>query len=298
MSSGFLQTSHGSHVFYDYKLVNSELPVLVFLNGLSDGTESWNPIIENLRDSRNVLRVDLIGQGQALEKDLQADLRLNYRVSVQEQAQALTLILEHLKIKNLIDLVGFSYGGGVALEFFRINPEQLNRLFLWLPYIIRLDQAHPLQRLWSRQFRILKFLPGPAQIAFQMGERVYDHFLHHYMHQRYQKRIPDREMREIAVQLSEGIMKFNAFEALQNLPPIPIHLITVEQDTLVPSFLYREFWQRIPASHKKTWLSIQNGEHLILEQAPAYLARWLEHILTNPKAHGIFRGRTYEDISA
>lgn len=298
MASGFLQTSQGHHVFYDSKFTDDKLPVLVFLNGLSDATESWTPLIEHLNEPHNLLRVDLIGQGRALEHDFEVGLKLNYRVTVSQQADALALILEHLKIKKAIDLVGFSYGGGVAMEFLRHHPEQITRLFLWLPYIIRLDQAHPLQRLWSRQFRALRSIPGPAQLCFQITERVYDNFLHHYMHHRYQKRIPDQQMREIAVQLSQGIMEYNAFEVLKELPLAPIHLVTVEQDTLVPSYLYKEFWEKIPASHQRTWLSIEDGEHLILEQAPLYLAKWLEHLLKNRTLKGTFHGRTFEEVPA
>lgn len=281
MTDGYLKVEAGAHVYFNYQNRGRGLPTLVLLNGLSDDTESWSPLIESLSQPCNILRLDLMGQGRAVEKDLERGLRLRYKWTVHQQAEALKCILDTLAIQDPVDLVGFSYGGGVALEFSRCFPEKIKRLFLWLPYIIRLDQAHPLQRLWNRQFRALKSLPGPSQLGFQVVENVYGNFLHQYMHQRFRPRIPDQRMREIAVQLSEGIMPFNAFEILSQLPAKPIHLVTVERDTLVPAHLYQEFWGQLPSSLKTSWLQIQDGEHLILEQAPLYMARWLEYLLSH-----------------
>jgi hypothetical protein len=79
--------------------------------------------------------------------------------------------------------------------------------------------------------------------------------------------------------LTEGIMPFNAFEVLADLPDNSVHLVTVENDTLVPKSLYLEIWDRLPESKKCSWLNIKDGEHLIFEQAPLFCAQWIETAL-------------------
>jgi pimeloyl-ACP methyl ester carboxylesterase len=292
MTSGYLQTPSGASVYYEYREQNSKLPLLVFLNGLSDDTTSWLPLLQLLETKRNVLLIDLIGQGKALARDQERNLDLSYEVTTTEQCAAFTQVLAHLNRREKFELVGFSYGGGVALEFASTYPERIEQLFLFLPFIIRLDMALPVQRYWYRQLDFLRQLPGPAQPVMRICENAYQNFLHQYMHVRYSARIPDRELREVAVQLSEGIMKFNAFSCLENLPERTVHLVTVERDSLVPRSLYSELWAKLPAEKKCSWLQIEDGEHLILEQAPLFLARWLDYLLDDSieKKPQVYRG--------
>jgi len=95
--------------------------------------------------------------------------------------------------------------------------------------------------------------------------------------------------------LTEGIMPFNAFAIFNTLPHNSIHLITVEHDTLVPKSLYHEIWARLPDDKKSSWLNIKDGEHLIFEQAPLYCAQWIETILNfKPSlAARVFEGNSY-----
>lgn len=295
VKKSFLTTSQNRTVYYelDYK---ENTNVVVFLNGLADSIDSWATVKSYLNGKYSTLFVDLIGQGKALDEDirLSAGKDLNFKISVDEQAYALKEVWDSLKIKSSFHLLGFSYGGGVAIRMATLFPELIGKLILFLPYIIRLDLAFPIQRLWAGQMGFLKnlnlFKPGMSVIGDSYQKMIRD-----YMNFRFSKHIPDSTIRRVSMDLTEGIMPFNAFEYFHELPQQSVHLITVEHDTLVPKSLYYEIWSRLPEDKKASWLNIKDGEHLIFEQAPLYCAQWIEAVLnfkpsTIPRT---FEGNSY-----
>lgn len=295
IKKSFFTTSFNRLVYYELDYVDNT-DVIIFLNGLADSIESWVPIKSYLKGKHSTLFVDLIGQGKAWEEEarLNAGKNLNFFISAEEQAQALKEVWESLNLNSRFHLIGYSYGGGVAIRTATLFPELINKLILFLPYIIRLDLAFPIQRLWAGQMGFLKnlnlFKPGMNALSESYKKMIRD-----YMNFRFSKHIPDHQARQVSMDLTEGIMSFNAFDYFEALPNQSVHLITVEQDTLVPKSLYHEIWSRLPESKKSSWLNIKDGEHLIFEQAPLYCAQWVEEILkfkkdTTPRE---FEGNSY-----
>lgn len=277
----------GKKIFYHYHPKAQEKFISVFLNGLSDSHRSWHKVVEIFQHDHSFLLIDLLGQGESLQYQINHEENLNFQFNVEDQCRALSEVLTHLEIRKKINLVGFSYGGGIALKWASLHPQKIQKLILLVPFIIRLDQAHPVARFWWQQFEKLQTLPGLPGRQMQMWNRLYDHFLHAYMHQRFHDRIPSKPEREAAVQLTEEIMKFNSFEVLNLLPKASTYLLTVEKDSLVPRSLYHELWERIPDSIKKAWLIVPDGEHLLLEQAPHLVADWIEKIIEAKNSGGI-----------
>lgn len=201
-------------------------------------------------------------------------------MSIEEQVAALRELLDHLGIEKF-GLVGFSYGGGVALGTLHQYQERVEDFILFLPFILRLDLSFPLSRLWVAQFDFLKSLtPQSMRHPFQAIEKSYERFIEHYMNFRYLNRIPDERFRQVAVELSRGIMEFNSFDVISQIPEDKLILVTSGMDTLVPQSLYLEFWCRIPEHQKRAWVNILNGEHLLLEQAPDFVADLLNRALS------------------
>ncbi len=299
IKKSFFKTSQNRLAYFELDYKNTK-DTIVFLNGLSDSIEAWGPVKTYLQERYSTLFIDLIGQGQSLDEELKqpGTSELHFKISVDEQAQAVEEIWRSLNIKSRFDLVGFSYGGGVALRFASLFPELINKLILFLPFMIRLDQAFPFQRVWAGQMGLLKnlnfFRPGMSML----GES-YQKLIRDYMNLRFSKHIPDQQLRKVSMDLTEGIMSFNAFDILNDLPEKSVHLITVESDTLVPKSLYHETWNRIPESKKCSWLNIKDGEHLIFDQAPLYCAQWIETVMSfkTPRsasaAPRVFVGNSY-----
>lgn len=269
---GSLETSDGWIAAYRYRAGSG--PAFVFLNGLGDDLEAWTPLADRI-DGRARLQVDLRGQGRSLAARTKSHPGSDYVVPIEFQSGDLKAVLDDLGLEGPVILCGFSYGGGVALDFASRWPERVAKLALVVPFVIRLDHAFPLQRLFSWQWKTMKsvgLVPGAIERTIERG---YEEFLSAYMNQRYERRLTDPAARRVAVQLSHGIMKFNTFDVLSHVPDGSVHLLTSELDTLVPRSLYREFWSRLPDVKKGSWTRVPDGEHLLLDQKPDLVVEWL-----------------------
>ena len=81
---------------------------LVFIHGLSDNLLYWEFLANNLKDNYQILRVDLRGHG---ESELG-----NEEITIDTYVSDLNNLLEELDISE-VNLIGFSLGGAVALDF-------------------------------------------------------------------------------------------------------------------------------------------------------------------------------------
>jgi pimeloyl-ACP methyl ester carboxylesterase len=281
INSCLFETSSGREIFYEYDHQKKGIPV-IFLNGLSDSYSEWKKVAGLTQLNRPFLFVDLIGQGRSLDKEFASGKKYNYRVSIEQQGKALLELCRHLKISEF-SLAGFSYGGGLALWLAQNQPERVHNLILFLPFLLRLDLAFPLSRLFHFQYDLMKKMtPSFLQAPFHIVEKSYEHFVHDYMHFRFSKRIPHHMHREAAIQISEGIMNFNVFHILSDLPDGKLHLVSADLDTLIPKSLVREFWSRLPDSKKQSWTRLTDGEHLIFDQNPVVCASLLQSLLAMP----------------
>lgn len=281
INSSRFKTSSGREIFFEFDSNKKGIPV-IFLNGLSDSYSEWKKVAGLTQMDRPFLFVDLIGQGRSLDKEFASGKKYDYRISIEQQGVALLELCRFLKISEF-SLAGFSYGGGLALWVAQHEPERVQDLILFLPFLLRLDLAFPLSRLFHFQYDLVKKMtPSFFQAPFQIVEKSYEQFVHDYMHFRFSKRIPQHLHREAAIQISEGIMNFNVFKILRDLPEGKLHLISADLDTLIPKSLVREFWARLPESKKQSWTRLTDGEHLIFDQNPVVCASLLQSLLAMP----------------
>lgn len=279
-------SSTGFEIYYC--LIEGSGSPLLFLNGLGDSMECWVEVLSLAEIQRPCLLVDLPGQGASLERDIDLDRERDYALSIDDQTDVLEELLRSLQIESF-GIVGFSYGGGVALGIATRYQGCIENLILLLPFILRLDLSFPLSRLWVAQFDFLKALtPKSLRHPYEVVEKSYERFIEHYMNFRYLKRIPDEKHRQVAVQLSRGIMEYNSFKAIPYLPDDKLVVVTSGMDTLVPQSLYQEFWYSIPDHKKRAWVNILDGEHLIIEQAPQFVAITLRQSLSG-ELQGVHR---------
>ncbi|MEQ1503442.1 MAG: alpha/beta fold hydrolase [Myxococcota bacterium] len=99
----------------------SELPPVVLLHGLSDAHLTWRAIAPGLAADRRVLLLDLPGCGYSGRPDA------SYALAWQAQLVAAWLAQQGL---DEVDIVGHSYGGGVALMLLLECRPRIRRLAL------------------------------------------------------------------------------------------------------------------------------------------------------------------------
>ena len=105
-----------NHYFY-YK--KNTIP-LVFIHGVGLNNQMWQPQIEEL-NSFSILTYDLLGHGKTpINKE---------KISLKDFSNQLNSILDFLKLTK-INLVGFSLGSLIALDFASNFQEKLNKLIL------------------------------------------------------------------------------------------------------------------------------------------------------------------------
>jgi pimeloyl-ACP methyl ester carboxylesterase len=94
---------------------------LVLLHGLNDTHRTWRPVLPQLARTRRVLVPDLPGCGLSG--------RPNASYALDWQARVINTWLGALRLEEL-DVVGHSYGGGVALQMLLLQPTRIRRLAL------------------------------------------------------------------------------------------------------------------------------------------------------------------------
>lgn len=111
---------------YEVTGKSTGLPIVLVPGGLS-GWISWKPHAEVLSRTHKVVRVQLLNMAMA-----ERGLSPGPEYVLRSESQALMNTLDELDEKK-IDLVGWSHGGAVSLDFALNHPECLNTLTLIEP---------------------------------------------------------------------------------------------------------------------------------------------------------------------
>ena len=114
MSENF--ASNQNHYFFNKK---DTIP-LVFIHGVGLDHQMWNPQINNLNEF-STITYDLLGHGKTPCK--------KEKLTLNDFSNQLVEILEHLQI-NKINLIGFSLGSLIALDFTSNYEDKINKLIL------------------------------------------------------------------------------------------------------------------------------------------------------------------------
>jgi pimeloyl-ACP methyl ester carboxylesterase len=107
-------------------------PLILLHGGLGSG-EMFGPVIPALAPGRQVVTVDLQGHGRTADIDRP--------ISVEAMGDDVAALIDHLGLDRP-DLLGYSLGGGVALQTAVRHPGVVGRLVLVSTYS-RSDAVHP-----------------------------------------------------------------------------------------------------------------------------------------------------------
>lgn len=100
---------------------NNHSEAILLLHGFMSDSKSMKSIGHSLRDSYNILYVDLPGFGRSRSR--------KYDYGMRDVSHGLSGILERLKL-DAVHVLGYSMGGRTALSFAVLFPEKVHSLIL------------------------------------------------------------------------------------------------------------------------------------------------------------------------
>jgi pimeloyl-ACP methyl ester carboxylesterase len=136
--SGQYANVNGINLYYETS--GTGRPLILLHGGLGSG-EMFGPVMPILAQRHQVVAVDLQGHGRTADIDRPIDPRL--------MADDIAVLIEHLGLASP-DVVGYSLGGGVALQTAVKYPTRIRRLVA-VSANIRPDAIYPEMRVQQSQ---------------------------------------------------------------------------------------------------------------------------------------------------
>ncbi|MFZ4404463.1 MAG: alpha/beta fold hydrolase [Pseudobdellovibrionaceae bacterium] len=282
-SNGFVRIRSDRELYVEFKPAKQGQPTVILLNGLTYSTSQWSAFSKVLEESGvGILKYDMYGQGQTLLKYAPVTQEISY----QEQVQDLKLLLSKLPIQGPYNLVGLSYGGGIAAAYTAQYPDEVKNLILMAPF----TEAIKTQEVWiqSQIWATRQIFPYNKYSDVEL----YDYFLKQIIYATYPQAEPvvlENPFKLDGVfHLVQGIRKYSPAKEAGKIPARTLHLMVSLQDQYIPEDVLQRYWQAIPAAAKASRLFINGSEHKIPEAVPHFAASWVIEILKGNPA--LFNG--------
>ena len=137
-SAGQYAEVNGINLYYETH--GAGRPLILLHGGLGSG-EMFAPVLPALAERHQVVTVDLQGHGRTADIDRPLDIRI--------MADDIAALIDHLMLEKP-DVVGYSLGGGVALQTAVKHPAKVRRLVA-VSANIRPDAIYPEMRAQQGQ---------------------------------------------------------------------------------------------------------------------------------------------------
>jgi pimeloyl-ACP methyl ester carboxylesterase len=198
-----------------YETMGTGRPLILLHGGLGSG-EMFGPVRPTLAEHHQVIAVDLQGHGRTADIDRPIDIRL--------MADDIAALIDHLELERP-DLVGYSLGGGVALQTAVKYPDKVGRLVVASAHVWR--EAIPPEMLAQQ-----------AQVNAAAAEFLKDT----PMYQLYQKVAPRPEdFPRLLDKMGESMAQdFNFSEEVRGLQ-VPTLIVAADADMAPPSHYVEMF---------------------------------------------------------
>jgi len=198
-----------------YETHGSGRPLVLLHGGLGSG-EMFGPVLPLLAERHQVIAVDLQGHGRTADIDRPLDVRL--------MAGDIAALIDHLRL-DTPDLVGYSLGGGVALQTAAKYPAKIRRLVM-VSANLRADAIDPQMRAQQGQVN--------AAAADFMKETP--------MYQLYQRVAPRPEdLPRLLTKIGESMSKDYDFKEEVRGLQMPTLVVAADADMAPPSHYVEVF---------------------------------------------------------
>jgi pimeloyl-ACP methyl ester carboxylesterase len=211
--SGQYAKVNGINLYYETH--GAGRPLVLLHGGLGSG-EMFGPVLPLLAERHRVVTVDLQGHGRTADIDRPIDVRL--------MAGDIAALIEHLELASP-DVVGYSLGGGVALQTAAHYPAKVRRLVA-VSANIRPDAIYPEIRAQQSQVN--------ADAAEFMKDTP--------MYQLYQRVAPRPEdFSRLLTKIGESMSKdYDFTEEVRSLQ-VPTMIVAADADMAPPSHYVEVF---------------------------------------------------------
>ncbi|MCC6369772.1 MAG: alpha/beta hydrolase [Bacteroidia bacterium] len=135
------KTNDGLNMYYEFQGNNSATETVVFLNGLTQSTQSWGLMLPYFKTNYRILLLDFIFQGQSDKSGQWRDF--------DQHALDVKTLLDSENISK-IHVIGLSYGSLVAQHFAVLFPDYLKKLILVSTFAHKTPYYEAVELSWSR----------------------------------------------------------------------------------------------------------------------------------------------------
>jgi len=163
MTSGYAPVN-GLQMYYE--IHGSGDPIVLLHGSFMTITNNWMGMIAQLSPSRQVIAVEMQGHGRT------ADIDRDF--SYANLADDIAALLDYLKIKQA-DLLGYSMGGGVAMQVAIRHPEKVRKV-VSLSAVFRHDGWVPEALAAFPQMDPALFIGSPIEIEYKKLSPTPDKF--------------------------------------------------------------------------------------------------------------------------
>jgi alpha-beta hydrolase superfamily lysophospholipase len=262
-------------LYVDYSAPQPNKETVVLLNGLTYTTVQWDKLTSELKKKGlGVLRYDMDGMGKTL---------LHYGVkfapyAYADQVEDLYQLLKTIALPAPYNIVGLSYGGGIASAYSYKYGHTVKNAILMAPYTEALEKQDSTLKLQVAMTR-LYFPFNPAS-----DDEIYDYYLRQTCYTTYPIAEPivlENPLKlEAVFRLTQGIRKFKATEEVKLFPAKTVHLIIAEFDQYIPREVLTQFWDSIPVEARASLTILKGSEHKIPESKPVEASIVIEEIVS------------------
>lgn len=172
--AGFVTLPDGIQRYVDFVPAKGDKPVIILSNGLVYELSRWDVLRKELiAQGYGVVNYYMRGQFKTLRQEAQdkgTPLFFKTGLTVNNLGEEINGIIDQLKIKDKVVIVGLSYGASAAAEFVKLHPEKVKATFFMAPLVVPLDRYNPQGQWLYANLEFIKLWWGPF-----MGPTFYDY---------------------------------------------------------------------------------------------------------------------------
>ncbi len=269
----WVPVSQAKELYTEYYAPVEGMPTIVLLHGLTYTTLQWRKFVKELTSlGFGVVCYDMEGMGQTLLKYAP----IKTIIPITNHVKDLHVLLRKLKIPKPYNLLGLSYGGGVAVAYGLKYPSFVNHLILMAPYTKPIAKVDEFIKGQVRATRLMNpFNP-------YTDDEVYEFYFRQFVYLTYPQQEPivleNRYKLEAVFRLSQGTGAFVPAEHVSQLT-VPASLLIPEKDQYFKPSDYMEFWNLFPAASRANLFLVKDSDHKIPESQPVQAAKIIQQIL-------------------